>query len=228
MCPLVRKELNAYFDSPAAYIISVVFLLITGYFFAQPLFLRNQADIGSFTDLAPLLLTFFVPAITMRHFSEEYKSGTIEILMTLPVRDRDILLSKFLASGALLAATLAFTAVYPVSVALLGKADLGAVAGAYAGLWLSGMLLVSAGLFGSTLSRNQVVAFIIAFLIGFSLFLLGKVGAFVPVWLTPYTEFLGLDAHLANLSRGVVDTRDLMYYATGSAFSCSCPRFGCG
>lgn len=214
--PLYRREAGAYFNNPSAYIISVVFLLITGYFFAQPLFLINQASLRTFIELMPLLLSIFVPAVTMRHFSEEFKAGTIELLLTSPARDWEILLSKFLAAVTLLCVVFALTLVYPATIGALGRPDWGGVAGAYAGLALTGALLASAGMFASSLTRNQVVAFIVGFLFSFALYLIGKVSAFVPLWLTPVTDYLGMDSHLDNIGRGILDSRDMMYYLSGT------------
>jgi len=210
--PLYKKEARAFFNTPTAYIVVTAFLLITGYFFASPLFLMNSATLSTFTEMAPLLLVFFVPAVTMRLVSEELKAGTIELLSTLPVEDYTVLAAKYAAALTVLALALAGTALYPLSLAVLGHLDRGAAAGAYAGLFLSGAVLAAGGLLASTLTRNQIIAFILGFLLGFTLFLLGKVRTFVPLWLTPVTEFLGFDAHLDNLSRGIVDTRDLLYY----------------
>jgi ABC-2 type transport system permease protein len=209
---LYKKEARAFFNTPTAYIVVVVFLLITGYFFSQPMFLLNTATLASFTDMAPLLLVFFVPAVTMRLFAEELKVGTIEILSTLPVEDLSVMLSKYAAALTVIALALAGTFPYPLSLGVLGHLDWGAAAGAYAGLFLSGAVLAAAGLLASTLTRNQIIAFILGFLIAFALFLLGKVRPFVPLWLSPVTEFLGLDTHLDNLSRGIVDSRDILYY----------------
>ena len=215
---LYFKELGAYFYNPAAYIVAIVFLLIAGYLFTQPLFLINQADIRPFTELAPLLLIFFVPAITMRLFAEEAKGGTLELLLTLPVQEWEVLASKFLAAVTLLAFTLALTAAYPISVAFLGNVDYGAIVGSYLGLLLTGALLAGAGVFASSLTRNQVVAFIIAFLISFALYLLGKTSTYLPFALSRVADFVGLDSHLDALSRGVVDTRDVVYYLTFTGF----------
>lgn len=215
---LYVKEAGLYFNTPVAYIITTVFLLITGYFFSQPLFLVNQANINSFVGMAPLLLTFFVPAITMKLFAEETKTGTIEIMFSLPVADWQILGAKFLAAMTVISMLLACTFLYPVSVGVLGRLDWGAAIGAYAGLWLTCLVLTSAGIFSSALTRNQVVAFIIAFLICFSFYMLGKVNVFAPAWLTPFTDFLGMDLHLDRLSRGIFDSRDLVYYITVSGF----------
>lgn len=215
---LYLKETAGYFNSPVAYILTVAFTLITGYFFAQPLFLANQSSIAGFVEVAPLLLVFFIPAVTMRQFAEEIKTGTLEILATLPVTDLEILLAKYLASMTLALFALAATVTYPATIVLLGRLDWGAALGSYAGLALTASVLAAAGLWASTLSRNQVVAFILAFLVGFSLFLFGKVHAFVPPGLQGVTDFLGLDSHLDSISRGLVDTRDLLYYASLSGW----------
>jgi len=209
---LLAKELRAYFDTLTAYVVTVVLLLISGYLFASPLFIQNQADLGSFVGIAPLLLVFFIPAVTMRLYSEEYKTGTIEVLATLPVRDRETLAAKYLAALTLVSFMLAGTLIYPATLKWLGRPDLGGLFGSYLGLWLTGALLSAAGLWASSMTRNQIVAFITAFLIGFILFLLGKMQLFMPPFLAPVTDFLGLDSHLESLSRGVLDTRDLLYY----------------
>lgn len=216
-CPLgalYLKETRAYFNAPTAYIIAVAFLLITGYLIAQPMFLMNQASVGGLMELAPLLLTFFVPAVTMRLFAEEQKDGTIEILQSLPVEDHHIVLAKFLAAVTLLWTILAFTLGYPLAMGLLGSLDWGAALVGYLGLAFSAAMLAAVGTFASSLTRNQVVAFILGWAFAFVLFILGKLDAFVPPWLSPVTNFLGLDAHIANMARGVLDLRDLLYFAT--------------
>ncbi len=213
---LCSKELRAYFDNPAAYVISIIFLLVTGYVFTQPLFVINEADIRPFVELVPLLLIFFAPAVTMRLFSEEAKTGTLELLLALPVTEWEILSAKFAAATALIASMLALTWVYPVSISLLGRVDPGAIYLAYLGLLLTGALLAAAGTFASTLTSNQVVAFVAAFSIGFVLYTLGKLGPFVPLRLSPLVDFLGWDSHLDNLARGVLDARDVVYYLSGA------------
>jgi ABC-2 type transport system permease protein len=218
-CPftaLFLKEIRGYFGAPTAYIIAVAFLLITGYLVAQPIFLNNQASVGNYMDLAPLLLTFFVPAVTMRLFSEEQKDGTLELLQSLPVEDHHIVLSKFLAAVALLWAILGLTLAFPVALGLLGNLDWGATLVGYLGLGLSSAMLAAIGLFASSLTRNQVVAFILGWAFAFVLFMLGKLDAFAPPWLSPITNFIGLDTHILNMGRGVIDTRDLLYFGTFS------------
>ena len=211
---LYIKETRAYFNTPTAYIIAVVFLCCTGYFSAQPMFVLGQASVSGFLDLVPLLLTFFVPAITMRLFSEEQKSGTIELLQTLPVEDHYIVLAKYLAAVTLLWSLLAFTLGFPVALGLLGNLDWGATLVGYAGLAMASAMLAAVGLFASALTRNQVVAFILGWAASFLLYALGKIDSLVPPWLSPFTDFLGLDAHIHSMARGVVDTRGLVYFAS--------------
>lgn len=213
---LYAKEARAYFNTPTAYIIAIAFLLITGYLVAQPLFLQNQASIGALMDLAPLLLTFFVPAVTMRLFSEEQKAGTIELLQTLPVEDHHIVAAKYLASVTLLWAILAMTLGYPIVVGLLGNLDWGAALMGYLSLAFSAAMLAAIGLFASALTRNQVVAFIVGWAFAFVLFVMGKLDAFVPPWLASVVDFIGLDSHIRSMGRGVLDSRDLLYFATVS------------
>lgn len=215
---LYRKELRSFFDTPAAYVVTIVLLLISGYLFATPLFLQNRAVLSSFTDIAPLLFLFFVPAVTMRLYSEEFKAGTMEILATLPVEDEEVLAAKYLAAMTVIAFMLAGSLVYPISLGALGNPDWGVVACSYLGLLLTAAVLAAIGLWASSLTRNQIVAFIISFLLGFALFLMGKMHDFVPGGLSVVTDFLGFDAHLAGISRGVVDSRDLLYYASVSGF----------
>lgn len=215
---LYRKELRAYFDTPAAYVVTIVLLLISGYLFASPMFLHGRAVLDPFVSVAPLLLLFFIPAITMRLYSEELKSGTMEILATLPVGDEEILAAKLLGAMSLVSFMLAGTLVFPLTLSRLGSPDWGAVAGAYAGIWLTAGVLTSIGLWASSMTRNQVVAFILAFLFSFTLFLIGKVPDYLPQGLTATADFIGLDSHLDRIGRGVFDSRDILYYATMSGF----------
>ncbi len=209
---LLGKELKAYFDTPTAYVVGIVTLLISGYLFSAPLFIAGRAVLDGFVETAPLLFLFFVPAVTMRLYAEETKSGTAEVLAALPVRDEDVLAAKFLAAMAVVSAALAATVVYPLVLGLLGRPDWGAAAGAYAGLWLTAAVLAAAGLWTSTLTRSQVTAFILAFLAGFVLYIIGKLRLFLPPGLGGLADWLGFDGHLASMSRGVVDSSDLLYY----------------
>jgi ABC-2 type transport system permease protein len=209
---VATKELRSLFNSAIAYIIMVVFLGLSGWFFANSLFLQNMASLRSVFELTPFLLLFFAPAITMRTISEERKVGTIELLLTKPVNDRDIIVGKFLASWCFLAIALAPTLIYLITVMFLGTIDPGPVIGGYLGLLLVGGGFLALGIIGSTLTENQVVAFIISFLVMFVLFIVDKVVPFLPGTLASLLQYLGIDYHFSNIARGVVDSRDLVYY----------------
>jgi ABC-2 type transport system permease protein len=172
---LTRKELKHYFNSPMAYVIMAVFVLITGWFFASDLFLNNLVSLRSFFAIVPLILLFIVPAFTMRLLSDEKRQGTLELLVTSPLSDIEIILGKFLGGLIFLTTMLGLTLVYPVVLSQLGDLDWGPVIGGYLGLLLMGAALIAIGLFSSSLSANQIIAFILAFFVGFVFYLLGKV-----------------------------------------------------
>jgi ABC-2 type transport system permease protein len=216
---LAKRELHSYFDSPAAYVVMSVFLLFTGWFFASTLFLDNTASLRSLFDLVPFMFLFFVPAVTMTSFAEERRSGTLELLLTYPVRDWQVIAGKLLAVLILLSSAISLTFVYALTIASLGDLDAGATFGGYFGLILLSMATGAIGLFASSLTRNQIVSFILAFGIIFILYMVDKVGPFVPGWMAAFLEYLGTDFHYRNLLRGVIDTRDVLYYVTLTAFA---------
>jgi len=209
---LCKKELKGYFDSPIAYIVITIFLLISGWFFFSDLFLVNQASLRNLFSIVPFIFMFFVPAVTMRLISEEKRSGTIELLLTLPVRDHEIILGKFLAGMILISVAVILTLVYTLTLSGLGDLDAGSVVAGYLGLIFLGATYVSVGVFTSSLTQNQIVAFITSFLIIFILFMLNKVLIFFPSFLASFFEYLAVDYHFSNISRGVIDSRDLIYY----------------
>jgi len=207
-----KREIRTYFNSPVAYIVVTVFTIVFGFFFFNNLFVEKQADMRGFFSLAPLMFCFFAPAITMRLLAEEKGSGTIELLITMPVRDWEVVVGKWLAAMALLLTTLLLTLVFAVTVAKLGPLDKGPAFGGYLGLLLMGGSYVAIGVMASSLTRNQVVSLIVAFGICFALFLLGKVLPFIPEKIQPLVAFLSTDTHFENVSRGVIDSRDVVYY----------------
>ncbi len=212
------KEFKTYFNSPIAYIVIVVFLLLSGWFFQATLFLINQATLGAFLANVPLLFIFFIPAITMRLFSEEMKSGTIEILTTLPVEDYQIIIGKYLSAFCLVAVAIGLTLIHPFILGFLGKPEVGEIIGSYLGLLLMGAAFVSIGVFSSSLSKNQIVAFIVGFLICFVFFMLDKILRLIPAYFVSLFEYLSIDSHFNNLSRGVIDSRDVIYYVSICTF----------
>ncbi|MBW1916197.1 MAG: ABC transporter permease subunit [Deltaproteobacteria bacterium] len=206
------KELRSYFVSPIAYIVISIFLLVTGWFFFMTFFLFNQAGLRNFFTLLPVIFPFVVPAVTMKLFSEELNVGSYEILLTMPVTFIDIVLGKFLASVAFIAAMLIPTLAYPVTISFLGQLDWGPVVGGYIGAVLLGAAFSAIGLFASSLTRNQIIAFIIGVAICFGLTLIDKMLFFLPSSLLGFFGYLGADFHFQNISKGVIDSRDVLYF----------------
>lgn len=218
---ITTKELRSFFTSPVAYIIIVVFLAITGWFFTSTLFVGGFVTMRGVLDMIPFIYLFFIPAISMRTLSEEKKSGTIELLLTKPISDVDIILGKFFSVLTLAIITLLPTIVYVIMLTMLGPIDPGAIFSAYIGLILMSALYISIGIFSSSLTENQVVAFIISFLFVFILFMLNKVLIFLPTSLATILEYIGTDYHFSSIARGVIDSRDIIYYLSGiSIFFC--------
>jgi ABC-2 type transport system permease protein len=213
------KELRSYFNSPIAYIVIIVFLIIAGYFFTNGLFQNNLATMRTLFDIVPFIFLFFIPAITMRLFAEEKKQGTIELLLTKPITDYELVAGKFLAAFVLTLITLLPTLLYLIVILLLGKIDMGAVIGGYVGLVLTAGVYIGVGLFASSLTENQVVAFIVSFIAVFALFMMGKVLIQFSPALVSAVEYISTDYHFINISRGVVDTRNLIYYFSMIAFT---------
>jgi ABC-2 type transport system permease protein len=207
-----RREIRTYFNSPVAYIVVTVFTILTGYLFFTQLFVEKQAELRGFFGIMPLLFMFLAPAITMRLLADEKSSGTIELLITLPVKDWQVVVGKFLAAMALLCTALALTLVFAITVRSLGPLDRGPAIGGYIGLVLMGGAYVSIGVMTSSFSRNSIVSFIVAFAISFALYLIGRLTQFVPPSLQALTSFLSIDSHFENISRGVIDSRDVIYY----------------
>lgn len=209
---IFKREFKAYFVSPIAYIVISVFLLVTGWFFFSVFFLYNQADLRNFFNMLPIIFSFVVPAITMRLVSEELNVGTYEILLTMPVTILDVVLGKFAAGVAFVSAMLIPTLAYPITASFLGQLDWGPVAGGYIGAVLLGAAFAAIGLFTSSLTRNQIIAFISGMAICFSLTLIDKVLFFLPQSMLGFLEYLGADFHFQNISKGVIDSRDILYF----------------
>jgi ABC-2 type transport system permease protein len=209
---IFKKEFRTYFVSPIAYIVISIFLIVTGWFFFSTFFLFNQANLRNFFSLLPVVFAFVVPAVTMRLFSEELNVGSYEILLTMPVTYREVVLGKFLASVAFVTAMLLPTLAYPVTITFLGDLDWGPVAGGYVGAIFLGASFSAVGLFASSLTRNQIVAFIVGVAICFALVLIDKILFFLPTPLVGVLEYLGADYHFENISKGILDSRDIIYF----------------
>lgn len=180
----------------------------------------GEASLRSFFGLVPWLFLFFIPAITMRLWAEEKKVGTVELLMTLPVSNSQAVLGKFLASFIFLVISLAMSLVIPIVVSILGNPDPGEIVGGYLGLLLLGAAFLSIGIFFSSLTENQIVAFIISVVAIFILLVVGDdfIVLTIPIWIARVFKVLGLGVHFDSISRGVVDSRDIIYYLTVVGF----------
>ncbi len=209
---IFKKELKGFFFSPIAYIVITVFLLISGWFFFSTFFLYNQAELRNFFIQLPLIFAFVVPAVTMRLFSEELNGGSFELLSTLPVTDTGIVMGKFLAALAFIALMLLPTIAYAISAASLGDLDWGPVIGGYGGALLLAGAYAAIGLFASSLTKNQIVAFIIGMACCFALTVLDRILFFVPEGVLGFFAYLASASHFQNVARGIVDTRDLIYF----------------
>lgn len=213
---VARREMKTFFNSPIAYIVLGTFLLVGGWFFFAPLFLSRTASLRGFFQLAPLMFVFFVPAITMRLFAEERKSGTFELLLTLPMQDWEVVAGKFMGALGMMGAALACTLPYAITVSMLvakgGHFDWGPVVAGYVGLLLLAASFAAVGLWASALSRNQIVAFIISLLLCFSLYFVDKFAVLFPESVSAALQFLSVDYHFNNIARGVLDTRDGVFY----------------
>ena len=211
---IFRKEFKSYFNSPVAYIFITFFLALSAWLFYRGFFIIGQAEMRGFFGLMPWIFLFFVPAVTMKLWAEERKLGTSELLMTLPIKDYEVVLGKYLASFALLAVTILLSLSLPITVAYLGEPDSGPIIGGYIGLFLMGAAYLAIGFFASTLTENQIIGFIVGIALCFALLIIGEdiVLFNAPNWAVPLLSYLGLGAHFSSVLRGVLDSRDLIYY----------------
>lgn len=214
---VLRKELRGLFNSPVAYIVAVLYLVFTSvwFFVIQDFFAADLASLRGYYAIMPVVFTVLVPAITMRMWSEERRSGTDEVLLTLPVSEAQLVLGKYAAGLVLLASAVALTLFVPLSVGPLGDFERGEIAGQYVGLLLLGSAGLAIGQLVSALSRNQVSAFLSATVVLLALTLLGRVNVVLAPGgaVAELLSYLSLERHYRGFNRGVLDTRDLVYFA---------------
>lgn len=215
---ITKRELQSFFDSLIAYIILILFLGFSGFFtwlFGSDIFLVGQASLQSFFSVSYWTLFFFIPALTMRLLAEEKKTGTIELLLTKAVTDREVVIGKFLSTLILVIIALAFTIPYVITVYNIGNMDLGQVICGYLGLILMSASYISIGLYASSTTNNQIVAFLMAMLIGLFFHIIFDVLASnFSGMIGQLFHTLSLSNHFEAISRGVLDTRDLIYFGS--------------
>lgn len=225
--PILKKEFNSFFASPIAYLVIGVFLLVNGLFlwvFKDDFNILNAgfADLNAFFYINPSIFIFLIPAITMKSFADEFHSGTIELLKTKPLSDWEIVCGKFLASILLVFMALLPTLIYVYTIYKLGNPagnlDVGSIIGSYMGLLFLAAAYTAVGLFTSTLSKNQIVAFILGVFITFFLYYGWDAIANSFDKNSMAIQQLGMHEHFKSMSRGVIDTRDLMYFISVTFF----------
>lgn len=211
---IARREFMAYFNSPIAYVFITVYLAVTTWLFFRTFFLVGQADMRAYFSLLPLTLLFFIPAVTMRLWAEERKLGTFEVLMSLPVRTFEAVAGKFLASFAFVTVALTLSFPIPLSIGWLGDPDWGPILGGYVGALLVAAAYLAVGCFLSSVTENQIVAFILSVVALFFLYILSDefVLSVLPGFLVALADFIGLSGHYASVARGLVDSRDVLYF----------------
>jgi ABC-2 type transport system permease protein len=213
---LTKREFRSFFDSLIAYILLVLFLGISGFFtwlFGSDVFLVGQASLRAFFSIAYWTLFFFIPALTMRLLAEEIRSGTIELLLTRAITDRQIIMGKFLSTLLLILVALVFTVPYVVTIASIGNLDIGAVICGYLGLLLMSAAYISIGLWASSITRNQIVAYLISLFVGLFFHLLFDMlaSSFTGIFGQVFSS-LSMRLHFDSISRGVLDSGDLIYF----------------
>lgn len=213
---ITKRELHSFFDSLIAYIMLVLFLGFSGFFTwlqGSDIFLIGQASLRPFFSIAYWTLFFFIPALTMRLLAEEKKTGTIELLLTKAISDRQVVIGKFLSTLALICIALLLTLPYVITVASIGNLDLGEVICGYLGLILMSAAYISIGLYASSITSNQIVAFLASLFIGLFFHIIfdvlkGSATGFIG----EFFNMLSLSTHFESIARGVVDSKDIIYF----------------
>ncbi len=209
---IARRELYAYFVSPIAYLVAAAFLLLCGIFFIAGVTSWQDAMLQSMLGSLSIVLIFVAPILTMRLLSREHDQGTIELLLTAPVRDWEVVAGKYLASWLYFLGMIAVTALYLPVLALYGNPDLGTIGAGYLGLVLLGGALLALGVLASALTRNQVVAAVIGVGASVGLWLLDLLGGLLSRGARSVIAYLSPSSHYFNFVDGIIDTRDLVYY----------------
>ena len=221
---IFNKECRAYFGSPIAYIYIITFIIFMNWYFFRSFFLIGQATMRPFFDLAPWVLLFLVPAISMRSWAEEKRSGTLDFLFTFPIKDIELVIGKFAASVVLLLITICGTLPIVIVVCTLGSPDIGPIITGYIGLFLLATSFLSIGFFISACTKNQIIAFILSIVVCFFSYILSQSIMLyaVPEFMVPLFRALSLGAHYESISKGIIDTKDVFFYFSIIGFFLYC------
>jgi ABC-2 type transport system permease protein len=209
---IAGKEFKSYLTSPMAYVVTGIFLAATGFFFATSPSTYTETSINGFLQAGAILILLFAPLLTMRLLAEERKLGTIELLMTAPIRDSEVILGKYLGSMYIVTAMLALTLYYPLLLIIFGDPDLGPIFSGYLGLLLIGYAALAIGIFASSLTSNQIAAAVVAIGILLALYFVGYTATFLPKALGDVIGYFSLSHYFPDFMGGVIDTRGIVYY----------------
>ncbi len=209
---LCLKEWRISLDTPQGYVVSIAFLLASGFFFGNNLFLYGQADMRHWFAVLPLLYIFFIPAMSMRLLADELHDGTYELLITMPTRTLDIVLGKYLSLLGHTTLLLALTWLYPLTLLLLGNLDMGVVLSSYLAAWLLAALFSAMGLYASSLTQHAMIAYIVGLILLLVVFLLTQASPTLPIVLQDWIALLGPINHYQNMLRGVVSLADVVLF----------------
>ena len=214
---IASKEFKSYLTSPMAYVVTSVFLVLTGVFFGISPSTYVETSIRGFLEAGSIVLLFLASVLTMRLLAEERKMGTLELLLTAPVRDSEVIVGKFLGSLGVLTVMLVLTFYYPILLIWFGDPDMGPIASGYLGIFLLGGATLAVGLFASSLTSNQIVAAVVAGGILFALWFIGMAVNLLPEALGEVIGYLSLSYYFPDFMRGVIDTRGIIYYLSITA-----------
>lgn len=213
---IAGREFRAYFNSPIGYIVIATFTLLLGvlFFFLFGFLVLRRATLQPLFTSMSWLMPLLCAAISMRTFAEERRLGTMELLITMPVRDGEVIIGKFLGAMGLLGITLASTLLYPIVVGRLGDLDMGPVWGGYFGLLLGGGAYIAMGMLVSSYTTDQISAFFVSFFLGYFFFLIDKGLIFMGISLVPIIEYVSFDYHFKSIARGVIDSRNVIFFVS--------------
>ena len=216
---ILRREIQSFFNIPMAYIFLVIFAIVSGYFFTNTFFLFGQSDLRVLFDMIPLVYLFFIPAVSMGLIARENNIGTMETISTMPLNTYEFVIGKFLAGLSLIMLGLFATSIHFITLVAVGtNVDYGAIFSGYLGLALMGATFTSIGIYASSVTENQVVAFIIGVFLVLVFYMLDKTLVFAPQSIVGIIQFLAVDYHLSNISRGVIDSRNIIYFLSMIGF----------
>ncbi len=214
---IMKRELKAYFTAPVAYIVTALFLIIAGILFYSVFFLQDRAELRQYFSTLPVLLSFFIPALTMRIFAEERRVGSIETLMTLPVTEVDVVTGKYLASFLSTLIMIAPTLFYILPAAIFGSPDFGPIIGGYIGSIFLCASFTAIGVFATSVTKNQIIAFFTGFIICIALTMIDSFLIFLPSPVVNLLTYISASGHFTSISRGILDTRDVIYFISLTA-----------